>query len=125
MIWLSPMVGTAEGSVYFDIRDISLQRNGNGSAGRIGGLLGDGQREIWAEIQLGTVPQVTILPVWTDEGQVESLSAAVDEEQLKQQLLGEVQQLFNTLGLRSATGSIDRYPSTGAVENRSDHCLAA
>lgn len=125
MIWLSPMAGTAEGSVYFEIRDMSLQRNGHGSAGRVSGLLGDGQREVWVDVQLGAVPQVKMLPVWTDEGQIESLSAAVDEEQLKQQLLDEVQQLFNSLGLRSAMGSIYSYPACGAAEKLSDRSLAA
>ncbi|SHI52292.1 hypothetical protein SAMN02745165_00302 [Malonomonas rubra DSM 5091] len=97
MIWLSPMTGTEEGSVYFDIRDISLQPTGRGTDGVISGLLGDGQREIWGEVHLGSQPQVRILPLWTDDGQIEELSLAVDEELLKQQLLESVQNVFSTV----------------------------
>ncbi len=68
MIWLSPMTGTEEGSVYFEIRDIALQHLGNKRNGLIRGLLGDGQREIFGEVQLGNNPQVRIIPVWTDAG---------------------------------------------------------
>lgn len=98
MIWLSPMAGTAEGSVYFEIRDISLQQTGNQSEGLIQGLLGDGQREVWAEVHLGKQPQAKILPLWTDEGQVESLGAEIDEELLEVQLLDAVQKLFSVIG---------------------------
>ena len=98
MIWLSPMAGTEEGSVYFDIRDIALQSNGNQTQGLIRGLLGDGQQEVWGEVQLGKNPQVRILPVWTEDGALESLSAAVDEELLQQQLLETVQKVIATIG---------------------------
>ena len=85
MIWLSPMTGTGESGVYFDIRDISLQPTGNGTDGLISGLVGDGHREIWGEVQPGKQPQVRILPLWTDEGQVEELAAEIDLELLKKQ----------------------------------------
>ena len=110
MIWLSPMTGTAEGSVYFDIRDIVLQQTGYGSEGMIRGLLGDGQREIWGEVQLGKNPRATILPLWTDDGQMESLSSAVDEELLVEQLLEAVQKVFSTVGAWAATNhSVEEY----------------
>lgn len=96
MIWLSPMAGTAEGSIYFDIRDITVKRTGNGTVGTVCGLLGDGQRELWGEVSLGSSPQVHILPLWTDEGQIESFPASVDESLLKEQLLEVVRSLLPT-----------------------------
>jgi len=98
MIWLSPMAGTEEGSVYFEIRDIALQPTGSGTEGVIRGLLGDGQQEIWGEVQLGHQAEARILPCWTEDGQVEALSVSVDEELLKEQLLDAVQKLFATVG---------------------------
>lgn len=103
MIWLSPMAGTEEGSVYFEIRDIALQQTGTERNGLIRGLLGDGQLEICGEVQLGKNPQVRIIPVWTETGEVETLSAAIDEELLKEQLLEAVQRLFATVGGWSVT----------------------
>jgi hypothetical protein len=107
MIWLSPMTGTGEGSVYFDIRDINPQPTGNGTDGLIRGLLGDGQREVWGEVQLGKQPQVKILPLWTDDGQVEELAAEIDEELLKKQLLEAARRVFSTVGKWAATASFD------------------
>lgn len=97
MIWLSPTTGTEEANVYFEIRDIALQPTGDGAAALIRGLLGDGQREIWGEVQLGRNAEVQLLPCWTDAGEVESLIAAVDEDLLKEQLLEAVQKLFATV----------------------------
>lgn len=125
MIWLSPMAGTEEGSVYFDIRDIALQQTDNGTDGLIRGLLGDGQREIWGEVQLGKNAQVRILPWWTDDGQVESFSAAIDEELLKQQLLEAVQKLFAMVGLWSASSRIDHENDLSLNNQGNCHWLAA
>jgi hypothetical protein len=102
MIWLSPMTGTEEGCVYFDIRDITIQHKGNGTEGLIRGLLGDGQRELWAEVELGVIPHARILPLWTDDGRVECLSTAIDEELLKEQLLEAVYKVFAGVGACSA-----------------------
>ncbi len=107
MIWLSPMTATGEGSVYFDIRDISLQPTGNGTDGLVRGLLGDGQREVWGEVQLGHQPQVRILPLWTDDGQVEELAPDIDEELLKKQLLEAVRKVFSTVGRWAVTTSYE------------------
>ena len=94
MIWLAPMSGTAEGSIYFDIRDIALQRIGNGTQGVVSGLLGDGQLELWGEVHFGSSPQVQILPLWSDDGQVENFAVSVDEGLLKEQLLEAVRKVF-------------------------------
>jgi hypothetical protein len=125
MIWLSPMAGTEEGSVYFDVRDITLQQIDTGTDGLIRGLLGDGQREIWGEVQLGKNPQARILPLWTDDGQVESLSAAIDEELLKEQLLEAVQKLFTTVGVWSASSHIDSENIVSLKNQENRHWLAA
>lgn len=125
MIWLSPMAGTEEGSVYFDIRDIALQQTDHGTDGLIRGLLGDGQREIWGEVQLGEKPQARILPLWTDEGQVESLSAAIDEELLKEQLLEAVQKLFATIGGWAASNCPNRGNHHSPNNQENCHWLAA
>ncbi|MDB4470861.1 hypothetical protein N9063_01105 [Deltaproteobacteria bacterium] len=125
MIWLSPMTGTEEGSVYFDVRDITLQQTDNGTDGLIRGLLGDGQREIWGEVQLGKNPQVRILPLWTDDGQIESLSAAIDEELLKEQLLDAVQKLFAAVGGWSTSSHMDRENHLSLHNQGNCHWLAA
>jgi len=107
MIWMTPMAGTEEGSVYFQIRDISMRQNGFESFGLISGLLGDGHQEVWAEVEFGKRPEVRILPLLTDSGQVESLSAAVDEELLKIQLLEVVQEVYTAFASRTAGPSGD------------------
>ena len=122
MIRLSPMAGAEEVSVYFEIRDIALQPTGKGTEGMIRGLLGDGQREIWAEVRLGENPRADILPLWTEDGQVETL--AVDEQQLKQQLLVAVQEVFSTVASWSTPRSIEDDVVHQTVKHR-HHWLAA
>ncbi len=125
MIWLAPMSGTEEGSIYFDIRDIALQRTGNGTEGVVRGLLGDGRLELWGEVHLGSSPQVQVLPLWTDDGQVENFTVAVDEGLLKAQLLEAVQQVFATVGALSPTEpALNGKPSISESANRGP-CLAA
>lgn len=125
MIWLSPMTGTAEGSVYFEIRDIMASQQHNTGASLIRGLLGDGQREIWAEVQLGENPQVQILPLWSDAGQVESLSAEIDEELLKDQLLEAVQKVFVTINVWPLVDFVDEKSEQFKTEETAPHWLAA
>jgi len=125
MIWLSPMAGTEEGSVYFEIRDIAWQQTATGTDGLICGLLGDGQREIWGEVQLGTNSQARIVPLWTDEGQVESLSAAVDEDLLKAQLLEAVEKLFATIHFWSVPNGSIGGNQTLTKHNQQSDWLAA
>ncbi len=98
MIWLSTLAGTQERSIYFDIRDIDLRRTGNATEGVIRGLLGDGHRELWGEVFLGTVPRVQILSEWSADGEVEGFDAEIDESLLKQQLLAAVQSVFSRIG---------------------------
>lgn len=105
MIWLAPMSGTEEGSIYFDIRDIALQQIGNGTHGVVSGLLGDGQLELWGEVHLGRSSYVQILPLWTDDGQVESFAVTVDEGLLKEQLLDAVEKVFVSVAALSPAGS--------------------
>ena len=125
MIWLAPMSGTEEGSIYFDIRDIVLQRTGNGTEGVVRGLLGDGQLELWGEVHLGNSPRVQVLPLWTDDGQVKNFAVTVDEGLLKAQLLEAVQQVFATVGALSPTEpALNGKPSISAAANRYS-CLAA
>jgi len=95
MIWLSPTSGTEECSIYFEIRDIDLQYRGDVTSGVVRGLLGDGSLELWGEVFLGAVESAQILPVWTETGEVESFSAAVDESLLIAQMLVEVKALFS------------------------------
>lgn len=125
MIWLSPMAGTEEGSVYFTVRDITLQQTENRTDGLIRGLLGDGQREIWSEVLLGRNPSVRILPLWTDDGQVEALSTSIDEELLKEQLLEAVQKLFSTVGVWSGTDSSGIDNHYFKADSNQKHWLAA
>jgi hypothetical protein len=98
MIWLSTLAGTQERSIYFDIRDIDLQRTGTATEGVIRGLLGDGHRELWGEVFLGAAPQVQILSEWSADGEVEGFDAEIDESLLKQQLLVSVQRVFSRIG---------------------------
>lgn len=125
MIWLSPMAGTEEGSIYFDIRDIVLQRTTSGHKGLIRGLLGDGALELWGEIYLGHSSKVQILPQWTDDGQVESFSAAIDESLLKIQLLAEVEKVVAGFAIPYSQEQTAGYePNVFESENRYS-CLAA
>ncbi len=94
MIWLSPMTGTKECSIYFDIRDIDLRRTGKTTEGVVRGLLGDGQRELWGEVCLSKNSHAQILPLWGDDGQIETFDDSVDESLLQSQLLAAVESLF-------------------------------
>ncbi len=108
MIWLSPTSGTEECSIYFDIRDIDLKWHENTTSGVVRGLLGDGLRELWGEVFLGAEESAQILPVWTDSGEVESFSAAVDESLLLRQMLTEVKILLpNMENIRNDSRSPD------------------
>ena len=98
MIWLSPTSGTEECSIYFDIRDIDLKWRENTTSGVVRGLLGDGLRELWGEVFLGAEESAQILPVWTENGEVESFSSVVDESLLLEQMLAEVKTLLPRMG---------------------------
>ena len=97
MIWLSPTSGTEECSIYFEIRDIDLKCRGDVTSGVVRGVLGDGACELLGEVFLGRDESAQILPVWTENGEVESFSAAVDEPLLQQQMLSEVKMLLQKL----------------------------
>ena len=106
MIWLSPTSGTEECSIYFEIRDIDLQWREHTVSGAVRGLLGDGSREFLGEVFLGDSESAQVLPIWTETGEVESFSAAVDEALLLEQMLAEVKTLLpgmrkNSSNLRS------------------------
>ncbi len=98
MIWLSPTSGTEECSIYFEIRDINLQWHENMTSGVVRGLVGDGSRELLGEVFLGEGESAQILPLWTESGEVESFSAAVDESLLLEQMLAEVKTLLPGMG---------------------------
>ena len=102
MIWLSPNSGVRQRSVYFDVRDIAIHRNGGSVEGLIQGLLGDGQQELWGEVTLGREPRVNILPTWSEENGVETFDEALDEADLKRQLLGALNQALVDWGALTA-----------------------
>ncbi|MCD6580732.1 MAG: hypothetical protein J7K90_02920 [Desulfuromusa sp.] len=125
MIWLSPTNGTNDCSIYFEIRDIDLQCHGNVTSGVVRGLLGDGYCELWGEVFLGSVEYAQILPVWTDSGEIESFSAAVDESLLQQQMLSEVKtflQKMDNMGDHSPTD--DRLSSDFSEPDPACHLAA-
>ena len=102
MIWLSPMAGTEECSVYFDIRDIGVRRTGSTTEGVVSGIIGDGSCELWGEVTLGEKSQVNILPFW-DEGEPPgSLDEAIDLASLKTQLAEAVARVFSGIGQLTA-----------------------
>jgi len=98
MIWLAPMAGTRECSVYFDIRDIDVHRTGNGTEGVVRGILGDGRNEFWGEVTLGESRQVEILPFWDEGEQSTPFDEAVDLMILKTQLADSVAKVFSAIG---------------------------
>jgi hypothetical protein len=102
MIWLAPMAGTSECSIYFDIRDIDVRQTGNGTEGMVRGIVGDGRSEFWGEISLGESRQVNILPFWEDEGKPASFDDAVDLFLLKTQLAESVAKVFSAIGRLTA-----------------------
>jgi len=125
MIWLSPASGTAECSIYFEIRDINLQCCGDVTSGVVRGLLGDGSRELWGEVFLGAAEPAQILPVWTETGEGESFSAAVAESLLLQQMLAEVKTLIPGIGNIGNYNPSPVWQKTDPVECCPDHNLAA
>ncbi len=94
MIWLSSNSGIEQGSIYFDLRNVEFHFTGSRLEGLIQGLLGDGQNEFWGEVKIGADSEVKILPLWTEDGEIEELLPHIDEEDLKQQLLGAIQARF-------------------------------
>ncbi len=125
MIWLTTQDGVQEHSCYFEIRAIDLQRTESGTQGCIRGLLGDGQSEVWGEVELGTRPQAQILPVWNEDGQIETLDEAIDEDQLKQQLVTAVQGLFARFGALTALAGSPAPAAEVAEKIKSGPRLAA
>lgn len=102
MIWLSPMAGTRECSVYFDIRGIDLRRTGSATVGVVRGIVGDGCCEAWGEIVLGEALQVNILPFWDEDERQGDFDEAVDLPLLKQQLAEAVTKVFSGIGQLTA-----------------------
>lgn len=98
MIWLAPIVGTLEGSVYFDIRDIDVRRTGSGTEGVVGGIVGDGCCEFWGEVSLGGSQQVNILPFCDEEECLLRFEESVDLYALKKQLAESVSKVFSRIG---------------------------
>ncbi len=113
MIWLSPTSGTEECSIYFEIRDIDLKCRGDVTSGVVRGLLGDGSCELWGEVFLGHDESAQILPVWTESGEVESFSAAVDEPLLQQQMLSEVKILLQKIDTMRDHNPVDHRFNSG------------
>ncbi len=95
MIWLSSTTENTERTFYFDIRDVSLRRNGRQTEGLVRGLLGDGECELWAEAVLGQESRLQILPIWTEQGTVEGFTPQIDEADLKAQLLDALERIFS------------------------------
>lgn len=104
MIWLSPTHAAHENSIYFDIRDIDLQYHGDFISGMVRGLIGDGFCEIWSEVALGQAESAQFLPLWSDDGRIESLSGITDESLLQKQLIEEVKIFLQDKGIISYIG---------------------
>lgn len=96
MIWLSSFAGS-EQNCYFDIRDMDLRCQDGECSAQLTGVVGVGAAEVWADVVLGNEKRVKFLPVWHDNGEVESLPAGVDEEQLGQAIVGEVEALLSSI----------------------------
>lgn len=125
MIWLSPTSGTEECSIYFEIRDIDLQWRENTVSGAVRGLLGDGSRELWGEVFLGSEESAQVLPVWTEGGDVETFSTAVDESLLLEQMLAEVKRLLPGMGnVRNGFRSPDGPDSAATTHCMTDNLAA-
>jgi hypothetical protein len=112
MIWLSPTQGIHESSVYFDIRDIDLQYHGDFVSATVSGLVGDGSCEIWGEVFLGHDDSAHFLPMWTENGEVETLSGVIDEVLLQKQLVDEVKIFLLEKGI---IGYIDPAPQRETI----------
>jgi len=125
MIWLSPTSGTEECNIYFEIRDVDLRWHGHAISGAVRGLLGDGSRELWGEVFLGDEESAQILPVWTESGEIESFSAAVDESLLLEQMLAEVKTLLPGMGnIRKSFRSPDWHDSAATIYCLTDNLAA-
>ncbi|SEA06787.1 hypothetical protein SAMN05660420_01098 [Desulfuromusa kysingii] len=125
MIWLSPASGTKECSIYFDIRDIDLQRSEGKSTGVIRGLVGDGSCELWGEVFLGQREYAQVLPLWTESGEVESFSDEVDESLLLQEMLTAVKGLQFSVGSSRHDLSLCEHANIEFSTPSPTDCLAA
>ena len=125
MIWLSPTNGTEECSIYFEIRDIDLQLRSGVTSGVVRGLLGDGACEFWGEVFLGDDESAQILPVWTEGGNIEFFSAAVDETLLLQQMLVEVKTLLPEMGIVENDSRSPAWQNYGDPAPGLTDCMAA
>lgn len=90
MIWLSRENGIDENDLYLDVQSVSLSFKDHVLLGMVRGVIGDGVSENWCEMTLGPEESVQILPVWNEDGSIDSLVDAADEYLLSQQLLAEV-----------------------------------
>jgi hypothetical protein len=125
MIWLSSAQGTGERSIYFDIRNIDLVWHERRPCGSIRGVIGDGCSEIWGDIQLGQEDSAQLLPVWHDNGVVETLSADLDGELLAQQLLVATRDFLEEKGLlQGIAWGRDRVHTGSETSPKSDQLAA-
>ena len=97
MIWLSSARHAHDCSLYFDPRHFALRSLPEGLAAVVEGVLGDGVREIWSEISLGSVETVKFIPVWSAAEGIAPFPGDTDELSLRRQLLTTIKERIREL----------------------------
>lgn len=115
MIWLATADVSPAQNFYFEIRDVALNYAGHAPFGIVRGIVGDGCRELWSEVELGHREQARILPVLSETGEIESFDGDIDEDLLAEQILEEVKARFLRSAPQQRCGiSLDAVRETGA-----------
>jgi hypothetical protein len=84
------------------------------------GILGDGVREIWSEISLGSVETVKFIPVWSAAEGIAPLPGDVDELSLSRLLLTTIKERIRDLvPLRGpdSTFAVGSFPPGSPVQS--------
>ena len=125
MIWLSSPQGSSDRSIYFDIRHIDLAWQERRPSGSVRGVIGDGCSEIWGDIQLGQEDSAQLLPVWHENGEVETLAVDLDTELLAQQLVTATRNFLQEKGLLPGIArGLERVHNTPAGNTKTDQLAA-
>lgn len=125
MIWLSSPQGNSERSIYFDIRNIDLAWQERRPSGSVRGVIGDGGSEIWGEVRLGPEDSVQLLPVWHENGDLETLADGLDADLLALELVTATRGFLEEKGLLPGIArGLDRVHNVPITSVKTDQLAA-
>jgi len=124
MIWLPASDYTEEQSSYFDVRDMDIRYRNHSYSGMVSGVLGLGCTEFWAEIRIGNEPDIKILPVYHDNGEIDSVPDSVDLKALHRVLRDEIKRMLEQC-FQSAGRVVPHHWQPNVAESPGDSLSAA